>query len=281
MENNHNFDEWIGREESLHDVVDPRKMAALAATLNCEYRAEAGAILPPGWHWIYFNPIVPMSEVRHDGHAKKGAFLPPIDLPRRMWAGGRLDFDQPLVVGESIERVSTIKDISFKSGKSGNLAFVTVRHDIKGDKGGHVIEEQDIVYREAAKPAGQQPQAPSSPDQEPYDWSEKITPDSVLLFRYSALTFNGHRIHYDREFCVAEEGYPGLVVHGPLTATLLLELARQHCPETPVKHFRFRALRPLFDTDPFLIRGRKEGNTIRLWALDPNQQRAIDASADI
>jgi 3-methylfumaryl-CoA hydratase len=275
MTKTQDFSDWIGRKEVQQDCIDANRVQALAATLDVDITAEAGGNLPPLWHWIFFNPRHKASELGHDGHARKGGFLPPIELPRRMWAGGRFEFIQPLMVGDVINRVSTIKDIKLKDGKSGQLAFVTVEHDIRGESGGHWIEEHDIVYKAAPDAPWEMPKSPEV-DTEKHDFSNSIKSNPVLLFRYSALTFNGHRIHYDREYCQEEEGYPGLIVHGPLTATMLIDLVR---PYGTVKTFKFRALRPLFDHLSYSVHGRIEGDKILLWTKDSMQQRAMEAEA--
>lgn len=269
---------WIGRQEIQQDCILADRVQALAATLDVNLEIKDGTKLPPLWHWIVFNPKHKASELGHDGHARKGDFLPPINLPRRMWAGGRFNFIQPLTVGDTLNRVSTIKNVTLKNGKSGQLAFVTVQHDIHGESGGHWLEEHDIVYRAAPTKPWQPPTAPQI-DTEPYEWCKTILPDPVLLFRYSALTFNGHRIHYDRDYCQQQEGYPGLIFHGPLTATLLLELLREMLPNAVVMAFQFKALQPLFDHLPLSIHGRQEGGRVLLWAKDSMQQRAMEAEA--
>ncbi len=274
------YSSWIGRQKTQQDGIDRQRIQTMAATLDISPDFNNGDNLPPLWHWILFNDIHRASELAEDGHARKGAFLPPIELPRRMWAGGRFEFLQPLIVGDKIKRVSTIKDIKLKNGKSGALAFVTVEHEIRAEAGGHWVEEHDIVYREAAN-APWQELAEVVVDDEVADWSKEILANPVLLFRYSALTFNGHRIHYDRVYCQQQEGYPGLIVHGPLTATLLLELLREKLPQAIVRKFKFRALHPLFDHLPFSIHGRVEGQRVLLWAKDSRQQRAMEAEAII
>lgn len=270
-----NYSEWIGRQETQQDLILDTKVQALAATLDADVVSEEGAPLPPLWHWIFFNPMHKASELGHDGHAKKGGFLPPIDLPRRMWAGGRFEFIEPLRIGDKVSRVSTIKNVVLKEGKSGKLAFVTVEHDIRGETGGHWREEHDIVYREAPVEPWKAPEHPVI-DEEECDFYRNIEPDPVLLFRYSALTFNGHRIHYDREYCQQEEGYPGLIFHGPLTATFLMELVRS---KKEIKKFKFKALRPLFDHLSCSVHGRTDGDRVLLWAKDSMQQRAMEAEA--
>lgn len=275
-----NYNDWLGRQQTQHDSINAKRIQLLAGTLDVNFNSEKNVSLPPLWHWILFNEGHKASELGHDGHAQKGGFLPPIELPRRMWAGGRFEFIEPLIIGDSLSRTSTIKKVSMKSGKSGDLAFVTVEHNIRGQQGGHWLEEHDIVYRQAPDTPWQAPETPEIETSD-YDWKQVITPTPTLLFRYSALTFNGHRIHYDREYCQQQEGYPGLVFHGPLTATLLLELLRKELPNAKVKRFYFRALRPLFDHLSLTVYGKKERQQVKLWACDHYQQRAMEAVAEI
>jgi 3-methylfumaryl-CoA hydratase len=274
--------EWIGKTEALSDQITPTPMAALAAALDIEAAPpQAGDAVPPLWHWVYFLEIHRQSQLGPDGHAQLGGFLPPVGLPRRMWASGRLEFPRPLRVGETYSRTSRMVDVQHKQGRSGNLVFVLVRHEISNAEGIAVTEEQDLVYRENAKP-GEPPPAPRSAPPGA-TWERTIRPDDVLLFRYSALTFNGHRIHYDRKFATETEGYPGLVVHGPLIATLLLDLLRRNVPKAQVARFEFRAVNPLFDVAPFTLHGKPEtdGKTVSLWATGPNDALAMTASATL
>ncbi len=272
------FRQWIGKTETRTDTVHSGPVDALAATLDREDpAARVGDTLPPLWHWLYFLPRPRASELGSDGHAKRGGFLPPIPLPRRMWAGGRLQFTRLPRVGEILERESTVVDIKLKQGRTGALAFVLVRHLITGNQGAQMSEEHDIVYREMPK-SGTRPAA-GRPAPAEAEWSRRISPDPVLLFRYSALTFNGHRIHYDRSFCTEREGYPGLVVHGPLIATLLLEGLRAHHPDAAIRAYDFRAVSPLFNTASFSIGGRIESDKARLWALNDNGELAMEATA--
>ncbi|MFN4004397.1 MAG: MaoC family dehydratase N-terminal domain-containing protein [Hylemonella sp.] len=272
--------QWIGRSETRDDLIAATPMAALAATLDHDlpYPA-AGTPLPPLWHWIYFTPLTRASEIGPDGHARRGGFLPPVPLPRRMWAGGRLEFMQPLRVGETARRVSTIQDVTVKEGRSGALVFVCVRHAYSGSNGLALTEEHDIVYRDAPQPGAAQPEPVAAARDEQF--CRTIVPDPVLLFRYSALTFNGHRIHYDRSYVTGVEGYPGLVVHGPLIATLLLELLRQQQPAAVIRQFRFKAVRPTFDLHPFEVCGRIEGRTATLWSRDHEGWLTMQATAEI
>lgn len=278
-----NLEPWIGRSETSADVITAAPYAALAATLDRPAaRPAEGTPLPPLWHWLYFLPLYRQSEVGPDGHARRGDFLPPVPLPRRMWAGSEFDFRQPLRVGDSVTRLSTIAAISQKTGRSGPLVFVKVRHEIRrGDEAAIALAEMhDIVYRDAPRAGDAAPPPAAAPAAA---WERRIVPDDVLLFRYSALTFNSHRIHYDRRYATATEGYPGLVVHGPLLATLLLDLLRERRPERTVIRFVFRALSPLFDIDPFFVCGEpaNDGKTVRLWAKDHRGGLAMDATATL
>ena len=278
--------DWIGRSESRTDLIAATPVAALSATLD---RADpvpvAGIALPPLWHWLYFTPLTRHSELGEDGHAKRGGFLPPVPLPRRMWAGGRLEFLQPLQVGETITRTSTIKDVTIKQGRSGSLVFVCVKHDFSSAHGLALSEEHDIVYRDAPLPGAPAPDPTPAPRDEQF--GREIVPDPVLLFRYSALTFNGHRIHYDRSYVTGVEGYPGLVVHGPLIATLLLDVLRRNLPEARVKRFSFKAVRPTFDIHPFTVCGRVDPvsagrpRTVTLWGRDHEGWLTMDARAEL
>jgi 3-methylfumaryl-CoA hydratase len=241
---------FIGKERVEEDSIDVFPARGMAGLLDWEPDAMvAGAALPLGWHWLYFKPVVRRSEQGKDGHPKVGTFLPPVELPRRMWAGGELAFPGELRLGEVARRRSTIESIEEKTGKSGRLVFITVRHRVETDRGLAVDEAQNLVYREAGSaPAAAQP-APSDPA-----WSDPFIADPVLLFRFSALTFNGHRIHYDKPYATEVEGYPDIVVHGPLLALLLLGAAARHGGRAPAR-FAYRAVSPLFQGEPFRVEG--------------------------
>jgi 3-methylfumaryl-CoA hydratase len=277
---------WLGRSETGRDVARVQPALALAATLDradLVMRLQTPKVtLPPGWHWLYFLPTALQSTLAADGHPARGGFLPPVALPRRMWAGSRLAFVAPIDFDAGLDRTSTIARIESKSGRSGALVLVTVRHEVHADGRLAVIDEHDIVYREATKPGAP---AAAVPDQrEPgrkAEFRRTVTPDPVLLFRYSALTFNGHRIHYDRSYVTQVEGYPGLVVHGPLQATLLLDLLDRELPAARVARFTFRAMAPVFDTAPFELCGAREGTSVRLWSLAPDGRVAMDATAEL
>ena len=284
---------WTGRSETLDDVVTATPYAALSATLDWPVatgahqhnagRPAAGTALPYLWHWLYFLPIYPQSEIGVDGHAKRGGFLPPVPLPRRMWAGSDFEFHEPLLVGDALSRTSTIVDIKEKSGRTGNLIFVKVRHEIRrnGAQSVALTEHHNIVYRDAPKPGDVTPPPQAVPAE--CAWQRNIVPDDVLLFRYSALTFNGHRIHYDRKYVTEVEGYPGLIVHGPLIATLLMDLLRRQKPDAQVARFEFKAVRPTFDIHPFSLHGQPsdDGKTVRLWGRDHEGWLTMDATATL
>jgi len=272
---------WIGRTESVHDVATVVPLRALSATLDRDEPAiDLGTEVPPCWHWLYFLPLHRQSALGPDGHAQRGGFMPPVPLPRRMWAGSRFEFLAPVRAGQAISRTSRITDVRIKEGRSGPLVFVNVHHEIRAE-GQHAIhEEHDIVYR--GMPVPGEPAPAGVPAPQDAAWTREIRPDDVLLFRYSALTFNGHRIHYDRRYVTEVEGYPGLIVHGPLIATLLLDLLRRELPAARVRRFSFKAMQPIFDIAPFQVCGRLDNDkTLRLWAATPAGHLAMDASAEL
>ena len=263
-------------------MLSPGPIAALSATLDRnDPPPRAGDPLPFLWHWLYFLPLHRQSELGEDGHARLGTFLlPPVPLPRRMYAGGRVEIHRPLCVGDSASRQSRVEDVTFKEGRSGPLVFVKVRHQISNGIGLALVEDQDIVYRDDSRPGDSVPQPTRATEHA--NWTRDVRPDEVLLFRYSALTFNGHRIHYDRQFATAAQGYPGLIVHGPLIATLLADLVRSNLPQADVSVFAFRAMAPLFDTNSFRICGRHvDQRTVKLWAEGPAQTLAVEAVATL
>jgi 3-methylfumaryl-CoA hydratase len=269
--------EWIGRGETREDVVTAAPLIALSGLLDRDDpEPRPGDPAPPLAHWLYFLPNFRISQSGPDGHALKGGFLPPVALPRRMWAGSRIRFERPMRVGEAITRRSTISDVKVKEGKSGVLVFVTARHEVSDAKGVLIVDEQDIVYRGETTLAAKGEAAPTDDT-----WRREIRPDPVLLFRYSAVTFNSHRIHYDQPYVTKVENYPGLVVHGPLIATLLLDLLRRNRPATQVKEYRFRALKPLYDTASFFTCGAPDeaARTARLWTRDAEGAATMQATA--
>jgi len=272
--------QWLGRTEQRTDEVTAMPLAALAATLDREDPSPGpGFEVPPLWHWLYFATVARQSELGPDGHPKRGGFLPPVALPRRMFAGGRLEFLQPLRVGERVTRTSKVTRVDGKQGRSGALVFVTVRHEFAVGGELAMTEEHDIVYRDSPQPGARAAEPQPAPAGETF--AREIAPEPVLLFRYSALTFNGHRIHYDRSYVTEVERYPGLIVHGPLIATLLLDVLRRYVPEARVRRFSFRAVRPLFDIHQFTVCGRPDGErNYQLWARDHEGALAMEASAE-
>ena len=275
---------WQGRTETRDDVLTAAPVSGLAAALDRDDAPpQNGTALPPLWHWLYFLPQPRQSEIGPDGHPTRGGFLPPVPLPRRMWAGGRLRWEtgNPMQVGQASQRTSTIQSVKHKAGRTGDLVFVAVRHTLHNAQGLALTEDHDIVYRAAAQPGDPVP----SPTPAPRDaaWQRTIVPDDVLLFRYSALTFNGHRIHYDRKYVTEVEGYPGLIVHGPLIATLLLDLLRREMPGAVVAAFDFKAVRPTFDLHPFSVQGRPsaDGRSVELWAQDHEGWLTMQGSATL
>jgi 3-methylfumaryl-CoA hydratase len=280
MDENVDLTRWVGREERRVDLVTPSHLAAWNATLDRDDPfPRDGDLVAPGFHWALFPPLARQSELGPDGHPRRGGFLPPVPLPRRMWAGSRVEFRRPLRVGERVEQVSAVTRVEEKTGRAGPLVFVTVRHTVSGADGPAVEEEQDLAFRHVSGPGAA---APAAPEPAPRGaWRRRIDPDDVLLFRYSALTFNGHRIHYDRRYATAAEGYAGLVVHGPLIATLLLDLVRRELPGAAVERFRFKGLRPTFDTSPFTVEGGPgdDPRHLRLWSTDNLGQVGVEAEA--
>ncbi|OGA37906.1 MAG: acyl-CoA dehydrogenase [Betaproteobacteria bacterium RIFCSPLOWO2_12_FULL_62_13] len=271
--------QWVGKKESRSDVATAWPIVAMSATLDRnDPEPNAGEAIPPGWHWLYFLEAKPASELGPDGHPKRGGFLPPVPLPRRMWAGGRIEFRRTLRVGEALGRDSEIISVEPKQGKSGSLVFVTVRHTVSAAGETAVVEEHDIVYREAAKPGDPSPQGKSAPENAA--WRREIAPDPVLLFRFSALTFNGHRIHYDLDYCRREEHYPGLIVHGPLQTILLLDLCRRN-EGRPVRKLDYRALHPVFHTERFTVNGNPsgDGSKVDLWTANAAGHYAMAGTA--
>jgi len=268
--------DWVGRSETSDAVLTPTPARALAATLDHEPASiEEGGILPPLYHWIYFPILTRASELAHDGHAKKGAFMPPVPFPRRMFAGARLDYHGSLRVGTRVTQVATIAAVEHKEGRSGPLVFVTVQYTLSDTDGIKIVEQQDIAYRPTT---GARAPARTSTTERPAAYAREIVPDETLLFRYSALTFNGHRIHYDLPFAVAE-GYPSLVVHGPLTATLLADLVVREAGTALLAHFSFRAKRAMFLGGRIRLRGKPNGAEIALTALDEDGNVCVEAKA--
>lgn len=257
--------EWIGREQAAEDGIAPFPARALAAAIGAP--APDGA-LPLPWHWLYFLDAPAATATGPDGHPARGGFLPPVPLPRRMWAASEIDFHRALTIDRAATRVSRIADVTMKEGRSGTLVFVTVEHRCEQDGVTCLTERQSLVYR-AAEAAAARIMLPEGGQQPVADVARTLVPDAVLLFRYSALTYNGHRIHYDLPYATAVEGYPGLVVHGPLIATLLLDAARGAIGARTVRRFAFRAERPAFAGVPLRLCVRDEHAGLLLESVDP------------
>ena len=258
------YSAWVGRSETRYDIATAAPLAGLAALLDHE--AAAPATVAPLGHWLYFLPDARQSAIGEDGHPRREAngLLPPVPLPRRMWAGGRVEFLAPIAVGAALTRVTTIAAIRAKRGASGDLLFVTLQHDITADGIATIREEQDLVYRAAVTGSTPPAESAPAPAPEPAEAIRRVTADPVLLFRFSALTFNAHRIHYDRDYARDVEGYPGLVVHGPLIATRLVDHAQRELPGLTPRQFSFRAEAPMIDGVPFDLCLTKRAGGARL-----------------
>jgi len=276
------YSAWVGRSEERHDVVTSGPLDRLSATLDRDDPPHArGDVVPPLGHWLFFLPNARQAELGPDGHAKRGGFLPPVHhLPRRMWAGSRVTFPGDIRVGDAIERRSAIASIKEKAGRASPLVFVTVRHEIRRPaEPPAIVEEHDIVYRgfEAAPQASQPEPAPHGA------WRRTLVPNGVQLFRYSALTFNAHRIHFDRTYVTEVEGYPGLIVHGPLIATLLVDLIRRKAPAARIEAFSFRAVSPLFAGNEMSVNADAPGpdGRMKLWAANATGDLGVSAEATL
>lgn len=268
--------DWIGRERRIADGIDPGAATRFWRTLDSERSAQSGEALPDGWQWLYFLPEARQSALGPDGHEKRGGFYPPFEAPRRMFAGGNARYHRPLLLGHPAELTERIADIRRKHGRSGPLWFLRLARRISQSSQLCIEEEQTIVYRERATPKEPTP-AGRPPDRSP-DWKRAVQPDPMLLLRFSALTFNAHRIHYDREYAREVEGYPGLVVHGPLVALMLLEELRLRHRDVRFESFTFQAEQPLFDRSPFELCGAVDGRNARLWAQAADGTVAMSAT---
>ena len=273
---------WVGREQRVSDLLSPFPARALAATLDHQRLPEVGDPLPVCWHWMYFMETPSSAGTGSDGHPRKGDFLPPVPLPRRMWASGALNIVHPLIIGSPAERISTVRSVDLKQGKSGALVFVTLCHRLQQRGRLCISEEQNLVYRALpTATAATAATAAGEPAVVTADWSRTIQPDPVLLFRFSALTYNAHRIHYDQDYAIRQEFYPGLVVHGPLLAILLLDLFVQALPDASPTHFSFRAQRPTFALGAVCLRGKRNGSNVKLWSADHENYVGLSATAII
>lgn len=268
------WSDFIGRTLAASDLLTPAMVEGLAATLESLPSAEGEA--PQGIHWLLAPQRAPMSALGPDGHPARGGWLPPIDLPRRMWAASAVRFERPLRIGAEIERVSRIAAITPKQGSAGPLVFVELDHEYRYRRGGTlaVAERQTVVYREIRPFAEPAPDTPA-----PADFDRRVTPDPVMLFRYSALTFNGHRIHYDQPYATGVEHYPGLVVHGPLTASLLIDLCARELGGNRLATFAFRGVAPAFAGETLVLSGRSEPEGIGLAAHTATGRLVMTATA--
>lgn len=270
---------WVGRERVLSDRLDPFPARALGAMLDHVALPEMGAALPVTWHWLYFLDTPRSAETAGDGHPEKGRFLPPVPLPRRMWASGRVSRLAPLRIGMTAERRSTISSVELKHGKSGDLVFVEIEHLISQDGRQCIREGQTLVYR--SMPEIDEVPPPGERASETANFTRIWRIDPVLLFRYSALTYNAHRIHYDRDYATRQEGYPGLVVQAPLLATLHLDSSLTGTDDLEIGEISFRAMRPTFDLAPIALYGKRDGGRLALWSTDPDQYIVMKVSATV
>jgi 3-methylfumaryl-CoA hydratase len=261
------YQAWVGRTEESEDWITPTSVRGVQAMFDMEPVAKAGDPLPPGWHFFYNNPIAPASQLGRDGHPKRGGFLPPVELPRRMWAGSKLAFNAPLRVGDTLKRSSEILSVQGKTGSTGSLVFVGVRHTLRSSSGGETVDEQRIVYREDPKDGANAAPAKKPALPEGAEFSVSSSPDPVMLYRFSALTFNGHRIHYDHPYVTGVEGYPGLVVHGPLIALSMLQAFTGTHPGVTVRGYDFTPRSPITVPMEMTAQGRKTEQGWDLWML--------------
>ena len=285
---------WVGRTQQSTETLDARLVRWLAASLDRTDLLDArdGAALPPAWHWVFFNAVEPMAALGRDGHPKKGGFLPPTAQPRRMWAGSRLHWHGALKVGQAVQRVSTILKCEAKRGRTGDMVLVTVGHQYRAGAADVLDEQHDIVYRDEASEEERraladlaaQARAGKLQFEREGEIVREVTVGPVQMFRYSAATFNGHRIHYDRDYARDVEGYPGLVVHGPLIATMLLEfLQAQVAPGRRVERFEFRAMKPTFDIAPFALHASAPAadGSVSLWSTNNVGAVGMQATATV
>ena len=266
---------WIGNNETMSERLTPQLVARFNATLNIEEDAVPGAEAPLMIHFCLAQPVAAASHLGHDGHPKRGGFLPPVSLPRRMWAGGKITFHAPLVIDEMVTRTSRIDNVEVKQGRSGTLCFVTVIHEYSCGGSLAVCERQDVVYREAPTGSAATVAADTAPAGTK---SRQVVADATMLFRYSAITFNGHRIHYDAPYARTVEGYGGLVVHGPLQATLMAHMAAEIHGHAPTR-FSFRGKTPIFDDAPFMLHATEDDGGLSLWTARDGGPVAMQAKA--
>ncbi len=277
---------WIGRTSEAEDVATASAVQRLAALLDHQQPPWSADVVPPLGHWLYFLPAARQSTLAPDGHTRHGDFLPPTQLPRRMWAGGRIELLRPIPIGAAIRRRSTLIDVSSKRGASGELMFVTLRHEISSGSALALIEEQDIVFceplpsRQALRSRAAAAESSSAADAS-VSSRRSLALGAVELFRFSALTFNAHRIHYDRDYACQEEGYPGLVVHGPYLVLLLVDQFLRSAPGAPISKLSYRARSPLFERERFELCVQSGTPRAQLWALGPKGETAMQAQIEL
>lgn len=276
------WDAWIGRQMVQRDRLTPALLQRFRATIDS---AETGDTAPQAIHWALCTPEATTAQLGLDGHPQRSdspdSFFPPVLHPRRMWASSKVEFIAPITVNTEIERVSTIASISEKSGSTGSLVFVDVEHETKANGKLVVKERQTLVYRKANSAKPVPAPEPVEIDFSEWDFHRTLVPNEALLFRFSAITFNTHRIHYDAPYAINEEGYRGLVVHGPLTSSLLLDLAARQFGANSVRQFAFRAQSPAFAGEPLHLVGRREGDALTLAALNPAGQTVVAAEGSL
>jgi len=271
--------QWIGRSQEREELIAPTPIEGLAALLDYSAPPWPAGQLPPLGHWLAFVSRAPQSQLGEDGHPRLGGFLPPVPLPRRMWAGSRVEFLRAPRLMAPLRQITTIADVALKRGASGEFVRLTLRHEMFEGADLAIREHQDLIYRPAASLAPEAPAAPAAPPPAPTaDYQRAVSPDPTLLFRFSALTFNAHRIHYDRDFARDVEGYPGLVVHGPLQAMLLADLYQRHHAGASITHFTCRAQRPLFEGAAFALKGRRVEDGANLWTEDADGRVCMEAN---
>lgn len=274
--------DWLGRTMTASDVITAFPLNGMSVTLDRDDEmATQDSVVPPLWHWMYFVALHRASDMRPDGHGRGGEFMPPVAMPRRVWAGSKFIWnnDNPLRVGDAAKRISRIGAITPKKGKSGDMVFVQVIHEFHNEKGLCITNEHNAAFLGAAEPGKAPPSG--TPAETNAAWHREITPDAVFLFRYSALTFNTHRIHFDSPYTTRVEGYPAILVHGPLQAILLADLIRRNKPGAVVESLEFRAVRNAFVDRPLHLRGTPEGNTVKLWAADDEGMVTMSATAQL
>jgi 3-methylfumaryl-CoA hydratase len=260
----------------MRERLDAWPVRGLTAALERGFGTSEGDEVPGLGQWLYFVPAVVRSRMGEDGHPQRGGFLPPVSLPRRMWAASDISFGRPMHIGEEVEKTARIASISVKEGKTGLLVFLKIENIYRVGGEQALSEVQTLVYRDDPKPDEAPPPPKLAP--ETAAWSEAVETDTALLFRYSAVTFNAHRIHYDAPYARAVEGYPNVVVHGQLTATMLFDALRRNVPARRPRTFGFRAMKPIFVGEKIFLEGAPSDSGYELWARGANGHLCLSAS---